>query len=175
MLARRRSVGQFATTTANTRIGGSPLAWDGSFDDKNHQSAAKTGEPTALAPLRGDTVSFAFTNNEMGQVVGFSGLCSNVTLPPFIPPNAPHAVLWDANGNPRDLGNPPGGAGDNVAVGINNHGQITVNSVMSDGTSHAFLWSGELQDLGTYPADAFVTVAPCCSKCQRRRTDCLNV
>jgi hypothetical protein len=25
----------FATSTANTRIGGSPLAWDGSFDDKN--------------------------------------------------------------------------------------------------------------------------------------------
>jgi uncharacterized membrane protein len=122
-----------------------------------------SGEPTALRPLRGDTVSFAFTNNEIGQVVGFSGLCSNVTLPPFISPNAPHAVLWDANGTPRDLGNPPGGAGDNVAVGINNHSQITVNSVMSDGTIHAFLWSGELQDLGTYPADAFITVAPCCN------------
>jgi probable HAF family extracellular repeat protein len=38
-----------------------------------------------------------------------------------------------------------------------------VNSVMSDGTIHAFLWNGELQDLGTYPADAFITVAPCCN------------
>ena len=98
-----------------------------------------------------------------------SGLCSNVTLPPFLPPSAPHAVVWDRSGTPQDLGNPPGGAGDNVAVGINNQGQITMNSVMSDGTIHAFLWTaGALQDLGTYPADAFVTVAPCCNNVNDR-------
>jgi len=130
---------------------------------------APDGHPTPLPPLQGDTVSFAFTNNDVGQVVGFSGLCSNVTLPPFIPPNAPHAVLWDATGLPHDLGNPPGGAGDNVAVGINNQGQITMNSVMSDGTIHAFLWvTGTLHDLGTYPVDAFVTVAPCCNNVNNR-------
>ena len=127
---------------------------------------APDGTPTPLAPLQGDTVSFAFTNNDVGQAVGFSGLCSNVILPPFVPggPSAPHAVLWDADDIPHDLGNPPGGAGNNVAVGINNRGQVTMNSVMSDGTIHAFVFAnGVLQDLGTYPADAFITVAPCCN------------
>jgi probable HAF family extracellular repeat protein len=127
---------------------------------------APDGTPTALAPLQGDTVSFAFTNNDVGQAVGFSGLCSNVILPPFVPggPSAPHAVLWDADGTPHDLGNPPGGAGNNVAVGINNRAQVTMNSVMSDGTIHAFVFAnGVPQDLGTYPADAFITVAPCCN------------
>lgn len=130
-----------------------------------------SGQITALPPLQGDTVSFAFTNNDVGQAVGMSGLCSNVILPPFVPggPSAPHAVLWDTNGTPRDLGNPQGGAGDNVAVGINNHGEITTNSVMSDGTIHAFLWAtGVLNDLGTYPSDAFITVAPCCNNINDR-------
>jgi len=127
---------------------------------------APDGTPTPLAPLLGDTVSFAFTNNDVGQAVGFSGVCSNVILPPFVAggPSAPHAVLWDADDTPHDLGNPPGGAGNNVAVGINNRGQVTMNSVMSDGTTHAFVVAnGVPQDLGTYPADAFLTVAPCCN------------
>ena len=121
------------------------------------------GEATPLPPLQGDTVSFAFSNNDRGQVVGFSGLCSNVTLPPFLPPQAPHAVLWETDGSPHELGNPPGGAGDNVATSINNRGQAVVNSVMLDGTLHAFLWTnGVPQDLGTYPEGAIATVTPCC-------------
>jgi probable HAF family extracellular repeat protein len=127
------------------------------------------GKPTPLSPLAGDTVSFAFTGNDNGQTVGFSGLCSNVTLPPFLPPSAPHAVLWEADGSAHDLGTPTGGAGDNVATGINNQGEVTINSVMLDGTIHAFLWSkGVAQDLGTYPADAFITVAPCCNSVNDR-------
>src|SRR5262249_56382165 len=40
------------------------------------------GEATRLRPLPpDDTVSFAFTNNDAGETVGFFGLCSNVTLP----------------------------------------------------------------------------------------------
>lgn len=127
---------------------------------------APDGTPAALAPLPGDTVSSAFTNNDVGYAVGFSGLCSNVILPPFVPggPSAPHAVLWDPEGTPHDLGNPPGGAGNNVAVGINNRGHVTMNSVMQDGTTHAFVVGhGVLQDLGTYPAHASITVAPCCN------------
>ena len=49
-------------------------------------------------------------------------------------------------------------------ISINNRGQVTMNSVMSDGTVHAFVVAnGVPQDLGTYPADAFLTVAPCCN------------
>ena len=125
---------------------------------------APDGSPTPLKPLNGDTVSFAFANNDRGQAVGFSGVCSNVVLPPFVgPPSAPHAVIWDVNGTPHDLGNPPGGAGNNVAAGINNRGQVTVNSVMLDGTIHSFVFTnGVSKGLATYPADAFITVVPCC-------------
>ncbi len=134
-------------------------------------SWAPDGTPTALAPLQGDTVSFAFTNNDVGQAVGFSGLCSNVILPPFVPgsPSAPHAVLWDVEGTPHELGNPLGGAGNNIAVGINNRGQVTMDSVMSDGTVHTFVVAnGSPQVLSTYPADAPITVAPCCNNINDR-------
>ena len=128
------------------------------------------GMPTPLPPLQGDTVSFAFMINDVGQVVGMSGLCSNVILPPFAGPSAPHAVLWDPDGTPHDLGTPPGGAGvSNVANSINNRGQVAMNSVMLDGTVHAFLWSdGASQDLGTFPQDSPVTVVPCCNNVNDR-------
>lgn len=124
------------------------------------------GTPSALPPLPGDTVSFAFTNNELGQAIGFSGLCSNVLLPPFVPgaPSAPHAVLWDAAGTPHELRTPPGGAGMNIGQAINDRGEATMNSLMLDGSTHAFVVvNGVPQDLGTYPSDAFLTVTPCCN------------
>lgn len=130
------------------------------------------GMVTALAPLPGDTVSFAFMNNNVGEAVGMSGQCSNVVLPPFAPgsPIAPHAVFWDASGTPHDLGNPPGSVGVyNVASGMNDQGQVAINSIMSDGTVHAFLWSdGAARDLGTYPAGAPVTFIPCCNNVNDR-------
>jgi hypothetical protein len=39
----------FATSTADTTIGGSPFAWDSSFDDKNQEGPETTGEPDAPA------------------------------------------------------------------------------------------------------------------------------
>jgi uncharacterized membrane protein len=132
-----------------------------------------TGVPTPLRPLAGDTVSFAFTNNDVGQVVGMSGLCSNVILPPFVPgsPTAPHAVFWDTNGTPHDL-TPAGSTGVfSVANSINNRGDVILNSIMSDGGMHSFLWrigSGAPQDLGTYPNGAAVTVVPCCNNINER-------
>lgn len=125
-----------------------------------------SGGVTPLRPLPGDNVSFAFSINDAGQAVGMSGLCSNVLLPPFAPgsPSAPHAVLWDEDGTPHDLSNPPGSAGNfNVASDINNHGQAATASMMADGTMHAFLWThGRAHDLGTYPSGAPVTFVPCC-------------
>jgi uncharacterized membrane protein len=127
---------------------------------------AQDGTPNALRPLPGDTVSFAFTNNDAGMVVGFSGTCANTILPPFVPggPGAPHAVVWDANGNPSLLDAPAGGAGNNVAVGINGRGQITVNSLMQDGSIRALVYStGTPQLLATLSDNALLTVAPCCN------------
>jgi uncharacterized membrane protein len=132
-----------------------------------------SGQITALPPLPGDTVSFAFANNDVGQATGMSGMCSNVILPPFVPgsPLAPHAVLWEADGTPHDL-TPPGAVGVlSIANAINNQGDVVVNSLMSDGAVHSFLWrsnSGVPQDLGTYPAGAVVTVVPCCNNINDR-------
>ena len=123
------------------------------------------GSVSPLLPLLGDTVSFAFMNNNVGQTVGISGLCSNLALPPFAGPSAPHAVIWDADGTPHDLGSPLGSAGVyNVASSINDLGQVGMNSMMADGTMHAFLWTnGVAQDVGTYPQGSIVTVIPCCN------------
>jgi probable HAF family extracellular repeat protein len=139
----------------------------------NFQAARWTpgATPTPLLPLQGDTVSFALSINDAGEAVGGSGLCSNVTLPPVNAPQAPHAVIWKADGSPTDLGTPEGGVGNNIAIGINNQGAVVVNSVMLDGTIHAFRWSPVapvLQDLGTYPAGAPVTFVTCCNNINDR-------
>ena len=60
------------------------------------------GRPRQLPPLDGDTVAYAFGINDRGQVVGNSGVCANTTPPPY--PSSPHAVLWDRDGTPHDLG-----------------------------------------------------------------------
>jgi probable HAF family extracellular repeat protein len=118
------------------------------------------GEIQKLSPLKGDTVGFAFGMNDSGQVVGSSGLCSNTSIPPG--PNGPHAVLWDNDGSPTDLGNLGGSF--NVASAVNNRGQVVGGAQSAkDGTIHAFLWTRgkPMQDLGAFPG-AFVTTAPCC-------------
>jgi uncharacterized membrane protein len=134
---------------------------------------SSAGVPTPLRPLDGDTVSFAFGNNDAGQVVGFSGVCSNVVLPPFVPgsPMAPHAVLWDASGTPHDL-TPAGSIGVvAIANSINSQGDVVLNSIMGDGAMHSFLWtsgSGAPRDLDTYPNGAVLTVVPCCNNINDR-------
>jgi probable HAF family extracellular repeat protein len=123
------------------------------------------GEIRELPPLRskGDTVGFAFGINEHGQAVGTSGLCSNTSVPPSPPTNAPHAVLWESDGSPKDLGT-LGGTMGNVATSINNRGEVVGTSQSKDGTLHPFLWTKEtgIQDLGAFPG-AVATVAPCCN------------
>src|SRR5689334_5281200 len=120
-----------------------------------------------LRPLAGDTVSFAFGINDGGEAVGGSGLCSNTSLPP-IQPSAPHAVLWEEDGSPRDLGNLGGTF--NLASAINNRGDVDGTAQVPDGTLHAFLWTRQtgMRDLGTLPGD-FLSIAPCCNTVNDRR------
>jgi probable HAF family extracellular repeat protein len=122
-----------------------------------------------LAPLEGDTVAFAFGINDKGQAVGVSGLCSNTSLPPNAPPGGRHAVRWDENGVPTDLGTLPGGIGNNVATSINDRGEVVGTAALSDGTVHAFLWTptNGMRDLGV-PANDFVGVAACCHTINNR-------
>ena len=118
------------------------------------------GKIRELPPLKDDTVGFAFGINDRGQVVGSSGLCSNTAIPPA--PASPHAVLWDADGTPHDLGNLGGPF--NGASAVNNRGDVVgVALSPKDGTIHAFLWTEDtgMQDYGAFPG-AVATVAPCC-------------
>jgi probable HAF family extracellular repeat protein len=66
-------------------------------------------------------------------------------------------VLWKKDGSVIDLGNLGGAT--NVAIAINNQGQVVGNSDLVVGGSdlgvHAFLWEegSGMQDLGTLPGD----------------------
>ncbi len=124
----------------------------------------REGRVRALRPPRGDTVGFGFAINDWGQVVGASGQCANTAIPPG--PNAPHAVLWEADGRAIDLGSLSGtpGAEPNVADSINDLGEVVGGSRAKDGTIHPFLWTRAtgMMDLGAFPG-AVVTVPPCCN------------
>ena len=118
-----------------------------------------------LSPLvsEGDTVAFAFTINDNGEVAGSSGPCSGVILPPGqFGPDGVHAVLWGKDGTPRDLGNL--GSGSNIATSVNNRGDVvgTARSA-KDGKIHTFRWTRKtgMKDIGGFPG-AEATVAGCC-------------
>jgi len=121
---------------------------------------SKPGEIKELRPLPGDTVGFAFWMNDNGDVVGTSGSCAN-TLPVGVVVG-PHAVLWEKDGTPHDLGSLGGTvntdliAVGNRAISINNRGEVVGGSTLHGNmTAHAFLWTKQtgMRDLGTLPGD----------------------
>ncbi len=118
------------------------------------------GQIRELRPLPGDTVGVAFWINDRGQVAGTSGTCAN-TLPNGVIVG-PHAVLWDSDGTPIDLGNLGGSVDVSlVAVGtraiyINNTGEVVGGAALAGNkTAHAFLWTRDagMKDLGVLPGD----------------------
>jgi probable HAF family extracellular repeat protein len=128
------------------------------------------GEIRELRPLKGDTVAFAFGINDQEQVIGSSGLCSNTARPPFVNgPLAAHAVLWEKDGSPRDLGSLVRGGTINIPGGINDRGEVAGGSQSSGGAPHAFLWTRDkgMRDLGTLEGD-FLSAAPCCHTINNR-------
>jgi probable HAF family extracellular repeat protein len=105
-----------------------------------------------------DPDGVAFAINDHDQVVGASGRCTtfnaNSTQTYLL---GLHALLWH-EGRAKDLGNlgGTGPGGGNVAVGINNQGQVVGSSYLSDGASfHGFLWTEDagMKDLGTLLGD----------------------
>jgi probable HAF family extracellular repeat protein len=103
------------------------------------------GKITTLPPYAGDTVSYAYTITQSGQAaVGNSGSCAAP---------ATHAVLWQTASSPINLGSLGGSV--NIALDINNRGQVIGNSDLSGNTvTHTFLWQrGTMSDLGTLPGD----------------------
>ena len=108
------------------------------------------GEIRALLPLPGDSVSAALTINDLGQVAGASGNCGPIAFQ-----TSAHAVLWQ-NGSVIDLGS-LGGAFNNLALDMNELGQIAgISDLEDDTTTHGFLWkNGHMIDLGTLPGDNY--------------------
>jgi probable HAF family extracellular repeat protein len=105
------------------------------------------GEIQKLRLLPGDTVAGATAINDRGQAVGGSGVCIPISA-------LAHAVLWQ-NGSVTNLGS-LGGALNNTALAINNHGQVVGDSDLpGDTTTHAFLWTKArgMRDLGTVSGD----------------------
>jgi probable HAF family extracellular repeat protein len=125
------------------------------------------GKVRKLGLPPGDTVGFAFGINNKGQAVGSSGLCSNTSVPPLAPYGV-HAVLWEKDGTPVDLGSLSGVPG-NIAGDINDLGEVAGTSTLTDGSVHTFVWTKvtHMHDIGTLPG-AFVTVAPCCHTLNNR-------
>jgi len=132
---------------------------------------APDGRIQELPPLPGETVGWATGIDAWGEGGGSSGLCSNTAyLTPF-GPFAPHAVIWDRNGSPTDLGHLEGTPAGiyNVATSINDRGDVVGWACVGPDTNpatcieHAFLWSREtgMQDLGLYPG-SIANGPPCC-------------
>lgn len=130
------------------------------FHDYQAAVWRRGGQVKALRPLPGDSVGVAFWINDRGEVVGTSGKCDN-TLPYGIIVG-PHAVLWDSDGTPIDLGNLGGSVDTTVpAVGnratyISNNGLVVGGSTLpGNKTAHAFLWTKDagIKDLGVLPGD----------------------
>jgi probable HAF family extracellular repeat protein len=103
------------------------------------------GKVTTLPPYSGDTVSYAYTIIQSGRAaVGNSGSCAAPST---------HALLWQNASSPINLGSLGGTV--NVALDINDRGQVIGNSNLSGNTAtHSFLWqNGTMKDLGTLPGD----------------------
>jgi probable HAF family extracellular repeat protein len=92
-------------------------------------------EMTQLPPYPGDPDSAATAINDLGQVIGISGICENAVGDQ----SATHALMWE-NGQPINLGN----LGSNVwntPVSLNNHGQVVGFANNTSGTPQGFLWT----------------------------------
>lgn len=101
------------------------------------------------------------TVNNKGQVAGSTGTCATYNIALGYPLHPLHAVLWEKDGTPIDLGSLGGSehsAWGNDAEGLNSAGHVVGTSSLADDTTfHAFLWTketGKMLDLGTTPGVA---------------------
>jgi chitinase len=124
---------------------GQIAGWTNTVDGGIHAFLLQPGSrtPQDLGSLGPDTFAQALGINNLGQVVGNSGLISSGPNPPF----PSHAFLY-SEGRMRDLGTLGGIT--SAALGINNLGQIVGWSSLasSESVQHGFvLIAGQMRDL----------------------------
>jgi len=110
------------------------------------------GDMQQLQPYPGDPDTAATAINDLGQVVGISGLCDIA----FGGSSAIHPVLWD-KGSVTYLGS-FGGSVFNTAAGINNAGTVVGwSDLTGDAVFHAFVWTQNsgMIDIGTLDGDSY--------------------
>lgn len=143
MNERGQTVGASETTVRDqTCIGPqvfrfAPAIWD-----------TRAGKVQALPLPAGDTVGVAMGINDRGDAVGTTGACSDTVVSAVGLLFGPRAVLWRAGRGPTDLGS-------GVAAAINNRGDVTGGSPVSEHEVHGFLWTSErgMVNLGTVGQD----------------------
>jgi probable HAF family extracellular repeat protein len=124
----------------------------------------KNGQIHELQTWTGDTDGVAAAINDSGQVAGASGTCaSSFNGDSGLYLVEDHAMLWDSDGTPHDLGNlgGSGGIAGNHACALNNQGEVVGHSELTNNTTfHGFLWTKEtgMQDLHTLPG-AYASLA----------------
>jgi uncharacterized membrane protein len=100
-----------------------------------------------LATVGGDPVGTALAINNHGEAAGITGTCGAFNLVLGYYMNPLHAVLWEKDGTPTDLGSLGGNessAFGNAAKDINSFGHVVGLSSLSDNvTFNAFLWTRE--------------------------------
>jgi uncharacterized membrane protein len=114
-----------------------------------------------LATVGGDPVGTAVAINNHGEAAGTTGTCGAYNLLLSYYMNPLHAVLWERDGTPTDLGSLGGDAGSamgNAAKDINSFGHVVgYSSLPDDATVNAFLWtrkSGKMKALAPIPGAA---------------------
>lgn len=112
-------------------------------------------EMRRLHPLAGDTVSMSIWINDRGEAVGTSGSCADTGLLPI--GHGAHAILWDENGSPLNIGDlDPNHEFGGIALSINNKSQVVGGANQPGGSFLPFLWSRHagVRMLGLLPGGA---------------------
>ena len=98
-----------------------------------------------LGTVGGDPVGTALSINNQGESAGLTGTCGAFNLVLGYYMNPLHAVLWEKDGTPVDLGSLGGDANSalgNAAKAINSFGHVVgYSSLTDDATINAFLWT----------------------------------
>ena len=92
----------------------------------------KNGQIHELAIPSEDRDGFASGINDQGQVAGWSGNCTDFDPIGQTYLNPVHALFWESDGTPHDLGLPPG----STAGSINNRSQVVGGS-----GPYGFVWT----------------------------------